>query len=118
MNGRPLTALTIVDTSQPSTNTLPLNGSAQMPLPRNAVLGPNFWNVDLALSRTLPVVAAHTLELRLEAFNLFNTFNWGDPADPAAAGGAIATLNSPQFGRILTQAGSPRIIQLGMKYSF
>jgi hypothetical protein len=87
-------------------------------LPRNAVLGPNYWNVDLALSRTLSVVAGHALELRLEAFNLFNTFNWGDPADPAAAGGAIATLNSPQFGRILTQAGAPRIVQLGMKYAF
>ena len=87
-------------------------------LPRNAVQGPAYWNVDLAISRTLAVVAAHTVEFRLEAFNLFNTFNWGDPADPAAAGGATATLNSSQFGRILTQAGTPRIVQLGVKYAF
>ena len=74
--------------------------------------------MDLAVSREIGVVAAQTLELRLEAFNLFNTFNWGDPADAEGAGGATATLSSAQFGRITTQAGSPRIIQLGVKYSF
>ena len=45
-------------------------------------------------------------------------FNWGDPADAEAAGGATSTFGSAQFGRITTQAGSPRIIQLGVKYAF
>jgi hypothetical protein len=27
-------------------------------------------------------------------------------------------LNSGQFGRITTQAGTPRIIQLGVRYAF
>jgi hypothetical protein len=58
------------------------------------------------------------LELRLETFNLFNTFNWGDPGMDQAAGGTSANINSGQFGRITTQAGTPRIIQLGMKYTF
>jgi hypothetical protein len=40
------------------------------------------------------------------------------PADAEAAGGASATLSSPQFGRITTQAGTPRIIQFGVKYAF
>ena len=44
------------------------------------------------------IAAAHRLELRLETFNLFNTFNWGDPADAEAAGGAIATFSSPSSG--------------------
>ena len=87
-------------------------------LMRNALTGPSYWNVDLAISRMLDVVGMQRLELRLEAFNLLNTFNWGQPGTELTAGGWIANLNSGQFGRITTQAGSPRIIQLGVKYSF
>jgi hypothetical protein len=78
-------------------------------LPRNAVVGPSYWNVNLALSRLLNVAASQRLELRLEAFNLFNHFNWGTPQ---------VNFNSGQFGRITTQAGDPRIIQFGVKYDF
>ena len=87
-------------------------------LKRNALTGPHYWNVDLAISRQISVVAMQTLELRLEAFNLFNTFNWGDPGTEEASGGWIANFNAGQFGRITTQAGTPRIIQLGVKYAF
>ena len=51
----------------------------------------------------------HTLELRLEVFNLLNNFNWGDPA---------TNLDAGTFGRITTQAGDPRIMQFGVKYGF
>jgi hypothetical protein len=85
---------------------------------RNGLVGPHFWNVDLAVSRQVSVGGMQTVELRLETFNLFNTFNWGDPGTDQAAGGTIANINSGQFGRITTQAGTPRIIQLGMKYMF
>jgi hypothetical protein len=87
-------------------------------LMRNSLTGPNYWNVDLAISREIAIVAMQRIELRLEAFNLFNTFNWGDPGTEETAGGFIANLNSGTFGRITTQAGSPRIIQLGVKYAF
>jgi hypothetical protein len=87
-------------------------------LMRNALTGPNYWNVDLAISRQIGVAGMHALELRLEAFNLFNTFNWGIPGTELTAGGWIANFNSGTFGRITTQAGDPRIVQLGMKYSF
>jgi carboxypeptidase family protein len=85
---------------------------------RNALVGPHFWSVDLAVSRQVSVAGMQALELRLETFNLFNTFNWGDPGMDQAAGGTIANINSGQFGRITTQAGTPRIIQFGMKYAF
>jgi hypothetical protein len=87
-------------------------------LKRNALVGPHFWSVDLAVSRQVSVGGMQALELRLETFNLFNTFNWGDPGTDQAAGGTIANINSGQFGRIITQAGLPRIIQLGFKYTF
>jgi hypothetical protein len=48
-------------------------------------------------------------ELRVESFNLLNRFNWGNPA---------TNFNLGQFGRITSQAGDPRIMQLGVKYAF
>jgi hypothetical protein len=47
--------------------------------------------------------------LRLETFKLLNNFNWGNP---------VVNLTSGTFGRILTQAGTPRIIQFGVKVGF
>jgi hypothetical protein len=87
-------------------------------LTRNALTGPKYWTVDLALSRELGLVSMHTVQLRLEAFNLFNTFNWGIPGTELTAGGWQANFNAGTFGRITTQAGLPRIIQLGVKYAF
>jgi hypothetical protein len=55
------------------------------------------------------VAGRQTLELRVETFNLFNTFNWGDP---------VTNFNAATFGRILTQTGDPRIMQFGVKYGF
>ena len=75
---------------------------------RNLAVGPSFWQVDMALSRLLPI-GTQRLELRFETFNLFNTFNWGDP---------VTNFNSGAFGRIETQAGAPRILQFGVKYDF
>lgn len=46
---------------------------------RNSVKGPGFHKVDLALSRLVSLAATRTIELRLEMFDLFNTFNWGLP---------------------------------------
>jgi len=46
---------------------------------RHTIKGPGFHKVDLALSRLVSLAATRTIELRLEVFNLFNTFNWGLP---------------------------------------
>jgi hypothetical protein len=78
-------------------------------LERNAAVGPNFWNIDLGLSRRIAFGATQRLELRLETFNLLNHFNWGNPA---------TNFNAGTFGRITSQAGEPRVIQFGVKYDF
>ena len=80
-----------------------------------------YWNEhihDLAISRQIGLLSTQNLELRLETFNLFNTFNWGIPGTELTAGGWQANFNAGTFGRITTQAGAPRIIQLGVKYAF
>jgi hypothetical protein len=74
-----------------------------------SVEGPGYWTIDLALTRIVSLGTTRGLELRLEAFNLLNNFNWGNPA---------TTLDSPTFGQITSQAGDPRILQFGIKYAF
>ncbi|NOT25082.1 MAG: TonB-dependent receptor [Acidobacteria bacterium] len=76
---------------------------------RNSVEGPGFWKIDLAVTRLVPVISTHTLELRVEVFNLLNNFNWGNPNLNYSAG---------TFGRITTLGGDPRIMQFGVKYAF
>ena len=75
---------------------------------RNSVRGPGFWKIDMALTRLFPL-GTHSVELRLETFNLLNNFNWGNP---------ITNLRAGNFGRIQTAAGDPRIVQFGVKYGF
>jgi hypothetical protein len=76
---------------------------------RNSIEGPGFWTVNLALTKLVPIAATQNVELRLEAFNLLNNFNWGNPG---------VNLNLATFGRIQTISGEPRIMQFGVKYSF
>jgi hypothetical protein len=77
-------------------------------LTRNAAVGPAYWNVDLGISRLIPM-GTRRLELRIESFNVLNHFNWGNPQ---------TNFNAGQFGRITTQTGEPRIMQFGVKYDF
>lgn len=76
---------------------------------RNSVRGPAFWAVDAALSRLVSLGASRRVALRVEAFNLFNTFNWDLPD---------VNFSSPAFGRITSMADTPRIMQFGVRYAF
>jgi hypothetical protein len=76
---------------------------------RNSIRGPGFWKVDMALSRLFALTTTQNVEVRVEAFNLLNTFNWGNPN---------VNFSSGNFGRIQSQAGDPRIMQFGIKYGF
>ncbi|HEX2459089.1 MAG TPA: carboxypeptidase regulatory-like domain-containing protein [Vicinamibacterales bacterium] len=82
---------------------------------RNGVVGPSYWNgISVALRRLISLTGTQNIELRIEAFNLLNSFSWGTPA----AGSPTVNLASGQFGRITTQQGDPRIMQFGIKYAF
>jgi hypothetical protein len=76
-------------------------------MPINAMIGPSRFNINMAIVRSLPV-GDRRLQLRAEAFNVFNTVEYDDPT---------TTLTSPKFGQI-TSAADPRIIQLALKYTF
>jgi hypothetical protein len=76
----------------------------------NSIRGPGNWNgIDLALSKLFSFADGQNVELRLEAFNVVNSWNWGSPN---------TNLSSGQFGRISGESGNPRIMQFGIKYGF
>jgi hypothetical protein len=88
--------------AQPTAGTLGNHG-------RNSIAGPGFWAIDMALTRLVSFGGAKNLELRTEVFNLTNNFNWGVPT---------TNFTSGNFGRILAMAGTPRILQFGVKFGF
>jgi hypothetical protein len=81
-----------------------------------SVEGPVFWTIDAAFSRLIRLGGTRNLELRVEAFNLTNHFNWGTPTTTPTSG--VANLSSNQFGRITSNGGAQRIMQFGVKYGF
>ena len=85
---------------------------------RASIEGPAYWTIDLALARKIPLGKARELELRLETFNLLNHFNWGNPAAAVGANTALLNFDAGNFGQIVSQAGSPRVLQFGIKYAF
>jgi hypothetical protein len=85
--------------------------------PVNDLLGPSSVQLDLAVSRVFRIVTRHQLEIRVEAFNLFNVVNLANP---------IAAINNPNFGKIHVGAtgtaagtlGQPRTMQFAVRYTF
>ncbi len=76
---------------------------------RNMLYGPGYKNADLAVLRNFPISERYgRLQFRAEFFNAFNFVNFNNPN---------ATFSSGSFGRI-SGAGSPRLIQLGLKYEW
>jgi hypothetical protein len=75
---------------------------------RNTLDGPGFQNVNASLVKNTRLGETLSLQLRAEAFNLFNHPNFNLPDN---------FLGSPTFGRILS-AQSPRHLQFGVKLLF
>jgi hypothetical protein len=75
---------------------------------RNIARADSYLNFDVSLVRRFAFAESLRLELRAEAFNVFNHANFGIP---------VADLNAANFGRVLS-AGPPRLLQFGAKLIF
>jgi hypothetical protein len=73
------------------------------------VSGPGFWNADMALIKRTKISETTNVELRLEAFNVFNHTNFSVNEDN--------DINSTDFGKI-TSTFDPRILQFAVKFNF
>jgi hypothetical protein len=95
------------------------NGVAHMGnFARNGVYGPGFYNTDLSLIKKTRI-AKTTIELRAEAFNVFNHPNFGFPlaARTAVPGGtAFGVITSTRLPT--GDSGSARQLQFAAKVLF
>jgi len=107
---------------------------------RNEFVGPSFMNMDLALAKNTKLTERVNLQLRVDAFDLFNHPNYGQPGSsggflsasltPCQAGAtsaATCTNGGNQFSTFAVPSstrfptgdfGSSRQLQLAMKLSF
>jgi hypothetical protein len=88
-------------------------------LGRSNVPGPDFWEIDASLSRDFRIREHMNVQFRVDAFNLTNSYRAGVPSGLTTSGGSgvTTTVNSAQFGQILT-AMDPRILQVAGKFVF
>jgi hypothetical protein len=104
------------------------SGSAQGSLGRNSITGFGMAQVDIALGREFALREDSVVELRMEAFNVTNRAQFGDP---------VRFLSSPLFGQSTSmlnlmlgsgtphsgiapafQAGGPRVLQITVRFRF
>ncbi|MEO7144877.1 MAG: carboxypeptidase regulatory-like domain-containing protein, partial [Bryobacteraceae bacterium] len=78
---------------------------------RDILRGPGVANLDFGAIKNFQVRERYKAQFRAESFNLFNHANFGNPN---------ANVSSPNFGIITSTsgaaAGSPRVIQLALKF--
>jgi len=97
--------------------------------PRNAARGPGLLQFDFSLAKTFSVTERHRLDFRLDAFNLFNRSQYGQPE------GLLGTITydsqnrpvltpNPLFGTSTVPlsvdigTGTNRSLQFSLRYNF
>jgi outer membrane receptor protein involved in Fe transport len=85
-------------------------------LPRHALYGPGFWNVDASLFKRFKLGERSNVELRVEAQNVFNHVDLGNPD---AEIGVPGNLNA-HAGFISGTAANwnPRNLQFALRFQF
>jgi hypothetical protein len=73
---------------------------------RNSVVGPGIVSIDASLNKKFSLGKSRFVELRVEAFNLTNHPNFGQPG---------SQLRTPNYGVITTTRLDSRQIQFGLK---
>jgi hypothetical protein len=92
---------------------VPVN-SANVPiragnLGKNALRGPDFWNLDLSISKDFKFYERYGLKFRLDMFNATNSVRLGLPnAD---------ITNTTLFG-VITAVAPARTMQMGLRFTF
>ena len=83
-----------------------LEGTLQ---PAVRTISPSLVNQDFSLGKSTKFNEKRSLEFRAEFFNIFNSAHLGNPA---------TTLGNKDFGTISSTVGTPREVQLGLKFQF
>ncbi len=83
----------------------------------NSLEGPGEKNVDFALLKKIPLGESRSLELRVEAFDVFNhpNFQFAAPGPQNSINSTV--MGTPSFG-YLTGALAPRLVQFAAKFYY
>ncbi|MBE7516542.1 MAG: TonB-dependent receptor [Chloracidobacterium sp.] len=93
---------------------------------RNTLRGPNFAQVDVSFAKDTRFSDRHSLQLRLDVFNILNRANYADPSGGISCGGSVGACGGfgvststvgNQLGGLLG-FGGPRQIQLSARFNF
>ncbi|HUE83859.1 MAG TPA: TonB-dependent receptor [Pyrinomonadaceae bacterium] len=76
---------------------------------RNILRTDNWWNVDFSLFRNIRMGERWQVQLRAEAFNVFNHIDLGNPS---------TRLDQATPGRVTTASHGPRQLQFGLRLLF
>lgn len=84
---------------------------------RDIARGPDFNQIDVSLSKRMAIQERSSLEFRVEAFNVFNRAQYGQPSGdltvPSQFGVITSTVNKTPVG-----TGTPREMQLMIRLIF
>lgn len=88
----------------------PENGARFGNVGRNNLIGPSYFNVDAGLFKTIGVTERVKLQFRLEALNVFNHANFGNPQ---------GDINNADFGYVTNTIGiGERNLRFAARVSF
>jgi hypothetical protein len=73
--------------------------------------GPGIENFDMQLGKNVRLTESKSVEIRLEAFNVFNHAQFYGPAS------VDGEVNDSNFGRVVS-AAAPRLVQVAAKFHF
>lgn len=76
---------------------------------RNTFKGPMYVNLDVALFKSFPVRERSSIQFRIEGYNIFNRAHFSLPD---------ADLSSDTFGKITSTVGTPRSLQVALRFQF
>ena len=79
-------------------------------LGRNVFRGPFQQNWDMSLAKSWTVSEAQSLKFSADFFNVWNHPVFDKPS--------ITDIENPSFGQITNTVGTPRLVQLSLRYAF
>jgi hypothetical protein len=86
---------------------------------RAIVRMPATYNTDMTVRKTFKLPREHQqLEVRADAYNLFNNVNFVRSSSTSATGGLSLSLASPSTFGEFSQTADPRVLQMAMRFSF
>jgi len=91
-------------------------------VPRNALRGPGFENVDMSLFKEIMPERRFHAQFQAQAFNLFNHTNFANPGVTVSSTGTLgqitATSSSTGSVNIPNPVGTQRVMQFALKFMF